>query len=202
MKVKLENVRLSFPELFNAKPFQDSAPKYSAQFLLDKVKDKAQIDMLRKAAMEVAAAKWTTGVPKGVQYCVRDGDEKDYQSHQGMMYISASNPEDHRPGVIDRQSRPIVESDGTIYGGCYVNVSIDLWAQDNKYGKRINANILAVQFVKDGDPFGAKPINAAEEFPPLDEPDNSYADKAKSQANAVFENDGDTEGVGQPEMPF
>jgi len=29
-----------------------------------------------------------------------------------------------------------------------------LWAQNNQYGKRINAQLDGVQFVRDGDPFG------------------------------------------------
>mgnify|MGYP001230954780 CR=1 FL=1 len=36
----------------------------------------------------------------------------------------------------------------------YVNANIELWAQNNAYGKRINATLLVVQFSKDGEPFG------------------------------------------------
>ena len=31
---------------------------------------------------------------------------------------------------------------------------IDVWAQNNQYGKRINAQLDGVQFVRDGEPFG------------------------------------------------
>ena len=44
-----------------------------------------------------------------------------------------------------------VEADGLPYSGCYVNASIELWAQDNNYGKRINASLRGVQFYRDGD---------------------------------------------------
>jgi len=48
----------------------------------------------------------------------------------------------------------LTENDNRIYAGCYVNAIVVLWAQNNNYGKRINANLLGVQFVADGSPFG------------------------------------------------
>ncbi|MNP74169.1 hypothetical protein D3C76_1710040 [compost metagenome] len=30
---------------------------------------------------------------------------------------------------------------------------VDIWAQDNSYGKRINAQLQGIQFVKDGEAF-------------------------------------------------
>jgi hypothetical protein len=44
-----------------------------------------------------------------------------------------------------------------------------VWAQDNQYGKRINAALRAVQFVKDGAPFGEGNIDVSQEFTALDE---------------------------------
>jgi hypothetical protein len=197
MRIKLKNVRLSFPKLFAAEAFKDSEPKYSAQFLLDKVKDKEQIAELRKAVLEVAGEKWTKGIPKGVKYCIGDGDEKDYESHQGMIYVTASNHADKRPPVVDEELHPIVAEDNVIYGGCFVNAAIDFWAQDNQYGKRINANLLGVQFVGDGDPFGSKPFNAAEEFEPVKTATKrTYSDAiADAQSNKQEE-------IGDADLPF
>ncbi len=41
-----------------------------------------------------------------------------------------------------------------IYSGCYVNIQLAFWVQDNNYGKRVNADLLAVQFAGDGEAFG------------------------------------------------
>ena len=38
----------------------------------------------------------------------------------------------------------------------------------NEFGKRINANLRAVQFVKDGEAFGVKPVDAEDEFDVLE----------------------------------
>ena len=34
-----------------------------------------------------------------------------------------------------------------------MNAIVELWAQDNNYGKRINASLAGVQFAKDGEAF-------------------------------------------------
>ena len=50
------------------------------------------------------------------------------------------------------------------YSGCYVNAVIEVWAQDNEHGKRLNARLKSVQFFKDGEAFGAAPSNPNEDF--------------------------------------
>ena len=68
------------------------------------------------------------------------------------MSIKASSTK--RPMVIGTDRAPLTEDDGKPYAGCYVNAIVELWGQKNQYGERVNANLLAVQFAKDGDPFG------------------------------------------------
>ena len=44
--------------------------------------------------------------------------------------------------------------DGRPYAGCIVNGQVDVWAQDNpEFGRRINAELTGVQFVRDGEAF-------------------------------------------------
>lgn len=78
------------------------------------------------------------------------------------MYVSARSKT--RPSVFDQQRQELTESDGKPYSGCYVNASIELWAQDNDFGKRVNAQLRGVQFLRDGDAFGggARPADADE----------------------------------------
>jgi len=42
-----------------------------------------------------------------------------------------------------------------------------LWAQDNQFGKRVNAELLGVQFVRDGEPFGGGKPATPEDFEDL-----------------------------------
>jgi hypothetical protein len=168
MKIKLNNVRLSFPALFKPKAGPDGGePKYSATFLLDKQKHAATIKEIQLAIENLHKTELKGKHMKGT--CLHDGSEKpDMDGYgPGVMYVSAS--EKKRIPIVDRDMSPLVEEDSKPYAGCYVNASIRLWVQDNQYGKRINAALVAVQFAKDGDSFGAAPVNVEEEFAPLDD---------------------------------
>jgi hypothetical protein len=161
--VKLRNVRLSFPALFEARAMDGGTPKFSAAFLLNKKSDAAQIKSLEEAINSLLKTKNKGGKLPPNKVCLRDGSEKDFDGYgDEVMYVSASNA--RRPLVVDLQGNPLVTTDGKPYAGCYVNANIDVWWQDNKYGKRVNASLRSVQFVKDGESFGAGPLDAAKEF--------------------------------------
>lgn len=183
MNVKLTNVRLSFPHLFSARAVNEGdKPKFSANFILDAETQKKQIAALEKGIAQVAEEHWKGKVPKGLKVCLRDGEDyadKDGYG-EGTFFITASS--DKRPPVVDRDMTPVAEEDDKIYAGCYVNVTVRLWAQDNKYGKRVNAALRAVQFVKDGEAFGAEPIDPDSEFEPLDEDDDEPRRPASKKA--------------------
>jgi len=182
MKVILKNVRLSYPSLFKATSFtgQDgntSDPKYSGTFIMDKEENAADIKKLEAAINKMVKEnfKGNHKALKGV--CLRDGAEKtddagDPKDGYGdaVMFTTAANKS--RPQIVGRnKSVPITEEDGVIYAGCYVNVVIGLWAQSNGFGKRVNANLLAVQFVGDGTPFGEASVNVDEVFDDLEDED-------------------------------
>jgi hypothetical protein len=106
--------------------------------------------------------------------CLHNGDLKaQYDGYAGMWYVSARSAS--KPLVIDRDKKILEEKDGRPYGGCYVNMSIDIWAQDNQYGKRINATLRGVQFVQDGDAFSGGPPATPEEFEDLGVDANALA---------------------------
>jgi hypothetical protein len=98
---------------------------------------------------------------------LHDGDLKDYDGYANQFYIRASNQV--RPTIVDRNRATITEKDGKIYSGCYVNAIVSLWAQDNKFGKRINANLRGVQFAADGEAFAGGNAARADEFEQLED---------------------------------
>lgn len=158
MKLVLKNVRLAFPQLFEAKQVNgEGKPSFSASLLIEP--NDPQVAKLEDAALQVAKAKWGAKADQVIKqakgqdkWVTHDGDLKSGMAgYEGMIYVNARNPV--RPLVIDRDKTPLAEQDGKPYGGCYVNVSVELWAQDNQYGKRVNASLGGVQFVKDGDRF-------------------------------------------------
>jgi len=172
MKIKLENVRLAFPVLFEAKTVNgEGKPAFSASFLIDP-KD-PQIKKINQAIAQVAKDKWgakADAVIKQMQaqdkLCLHDGDLKDmYDGFSGNLYISARATS--RPLVIDADKTPLAEADGKPYAGCYVIASVELWAQDNNYGKRLNASLRGVQFLRDGDAFAGGGAALPDEFDDL-----------------------------------
>ena len=65
-----------------------------------------------------------------------------------------------------------IDYDG--YAGCYVNAVIELWFQNNGFGKRVNANLLGVQFFKDGEPFGDNAGASADDFDAFGDDDDEF----------------------------
>lgn len=174
MKIKLENVRLAFPQLFEAKTVNgEGEPAYSAAFLLPP--NHPAIAELNKAMEVVGKDKWGdkwVNVKKDIaikdRFAIHDGDTKsEYAGFPGNMFVSARNKT--RPLVVDRDKSPLTQADGRPYAGCYVHASIELWAQDNSYGKRINASLRGVQFYKDGDAFAGGGAASEDEFDSVDE---------------------------------
>jgi hypothetical protein len=163
-QIKLENVRLSFPDIWKAKAVQEGGePKFGAHFLLDKKEHEAQIKALKVAIWTAAKEKFGEKakelITKGkLHVCLHEGSEKDYDGYdEDNMYVSASSSK--RPLIVDRDRQPLAEDDRRPYAGCYVNGIIRIWVQDNQFGKRVNAELMGLQFVKDGEAFGAAPIS-------------------------------------------
>ena len=151
-KIMLKNVRLSFPSLWETEIYNgDDTEKYAATFLIGK--NEAQAKALKTAIKECAQEQFGTPLPKSLKNCLSDGDEKEYDGYADHYSVKATTK--RRPLVIDRSRVPVMEDDNLVYAGCYVNALISLWAMDNKYGKRILANLEAIQFVRPGEPFGS-----------------------------------------------
>ena len=160
----IKNARLSFPDIWTPKAFfEGQAPKFSCSLLLDKELHKAQIVSFKKTIKEAALAGFNGVIPAGLQICLNDGNEKSYDGYENAMYIRCASR--LRPQIIDRDRTPLVEEDGRPYAGCYVNAAVSLWIQDhNLGGKRVACNINALQFVKDGETFGAGGIKTETVF--------------------------------------
>jgi len=172
-RIKMQHVRISFPSLFNTASFGgEDTGKYEATFILDKKEHKAAVKEIEDAMKELAKDRFKGKLPLDDKLCLKDGDNTDRCEFEGSMTVKASTKK--RPLVIDLDKHPLSEADGTIYAGCYVNCIITLWAQDNKYGKRINAQLDGVQFNNNGEPLGAGGVNV-DEFDAFEDEDDVLA---------------------------
>ena len=179
MKVMVKGARAAFPSVFKAfkGKGQEGDGKFGIKGLL--AKDSPAIAVIEAAMLQVAEEKWpkkgkqmVEALRKTDKLCLHDGDSKpDWEGFEGNMFISASS--NTKPSVFDQQRNEIEASSGVFYSGCYANLSIEIWAQDNDYGKRINAQLRGVQKVRDGDAFagGSRPAGSDEFEDEIDAPE-------------------------------
>lgn len=176
-RITLKNVRLSFADgVHEAKGItgadgKPGKPRYNCGLIISG-DDKKLLELIEETTQEVAKAKWKDKAPailKGLakqdKLALHDGDTKPkYDGYPGNFYLSPGRDEKdgqpslkgHVPSVelTDKEKRKL------FYSGAYVNAYIELWAQDNNFGQRINATLRGLQFVKDGDAFGSR-VDAA-----------------------------------------
>lgn len=180
MKIRLKNVRIAFPSLARPESMGDGTPAYAAKFIIDPEGEHAE--EIQKAINEVATEKWAAKAPKILKMLKDDKKmayvEGEYRSRktgdvyagfEGKHYLSARRAEG-RPTILDRFGVEVKETadiERLIYSGCYVHAMIDIWAQDNKYGQRINASLQGVMFATDGDSFGGSSAASADDFADL-----------------------------------
>ena len=167
--VMLKNVRLAFPQIFTPSQVNNEGkPAFSASFLMPP--DHPDVLTIQRAIAKVANAKWADKGPEilkaliaGDKVCLHNGDAKsNSDGFVGNLFVSARSPT--RPLVIAQDRSLLAEEDGKPYSGCYVNAQIALWAQANNFGKRVNAQLRGVQFLRDGEAFGGGAVAQADEF--------------------------------------
>lgn len=173
VKKQLREVRLSFPAIWKKAEFEGEQTKFEATFLVDKDAQSDQVDMINAEIDRFLEAKFGKGkIPKSVKRtCFLDGDEKDYDGYENHMAFKATS--NKRFTIIDRDRSPLTEEDGKPEAGDYVNAIVSLWYSDHpKGGKQVLANLHGIQFVKEGERFGAETAADPDEFDAFDEEDD------------------------------
>lgn len=180
----LSNCRLSFPALVEPKASAEgSKPKYSADLLIPV--NSPDVQRFATQYAKIATEKWgehANAVMQMIQgdrkvRCFGKGEEKinkktfqPYNGYEGMVYISANS--DRQPQMI-RLDGSGADPANTLecqtlarklYGGCYVNVAIRPWLQDNKHGRGVRCELIAIQFANDGGAFGEGTADASNLF--------------------------------------
>lgn len=176
--IMFKNVRASYPHVdkaFKGKG-QEGDAKFSITGMLPKethvaAKDLA-VEVMNRLMKEAKCAK----LAGDKKFC-RNGDDSSQAEYENHWTVSAS--ESRRPSVRDRRGELILDEQkiaDMIYGGCYVNILVRPWFQDNDYGKRVNAGLVGVQFVKDGEPFGEGRIDDTGAWDSVDDDDDGMGD--------------------------
>lgn len=176
-RMQLKNVRLAFDAIYAPKAFGDGDPAYGGKFIVPP--DHPQVQELRDAMLTAAKDKWGEkgeGVLKLLKedkkVCFIEGEYRNkktgepYDGFAGNFYLSARNGGENpvKPSAFAADNSPAGADSGLIYGGMYVDASVDIYAQDNQYGRRINCSLRGVRWAGKGDSFGGGAPASADEF--------------------------------------
>lgn len=175
--IKLTNVKLSFPSVFEHGSFGgESTGKYEATFLIPKDTEegkKAYEQLVAEAERLMKENK--VKVPKD-RWALKDGDETDDEYAQGHWILKTANK--NRPTLVDRKGHPVTKEDDEVnpmfFGGATVNAVVGLWLQNNSFGKRINGNLAGIQYVSGDiatDGFGDTGVVPPDVFGAIDDDD-------------------------------
>lgn len=176
--VILKNARLSYADLWKAgKPMNEGdTAKFGGQFIFAEDSEAAATakSALTAAAQEVFGANWQAivGAMEKSKKCLRRGNDNLTKEgairdgYKDMLYVVARNKV--QPLIIGPRRDAsgnfptLTEAGGKPYSGCYVNVKVDIKAMKakEKIPNQIYAALLTVQFVGEGEAFGAAPGTA------------------------------------------
>ncbi len=153
-KLRLDNVRVSFPRLFEA----DENGKYSVSLIIDP--SSPDLELAKRYIEKKAKDKWGEKASTKLKQAyasgnvvLRSGDTKDidkYPEYEGMMTMNAYSK--LKPPVY-KDGQPVTDP-SEIYSGCYCNVVVDFWCQDDANRKGVNGVLGGVMFKKDGERLG------------------------------------------------
>lgn len=154
--IHLENVRLSYPHLdepWAKDPAKDKV-RYSATFLMPKTTHREAKDLIKEHNENLMKAGKVPFIKPDAR-CLRDGDQTGKPEYAGNYYVASgeTNPPAIRTQTPGQRLTP-EQTKRMFYAGCYVNAVVRPWLQNNVHGKRVNAGLTAVQFLRDGEPFG------------------------------------------------
>lgn len=176
--IYLSNVRLSFPHLIDPQKRvdQDTGKErisYNCEFIMPA--DHPGFVQFMKRCGDLAVEKWKEHAAAAMgliqqdrkSRCFGRGEEKinkktfqPYDGYVGMVYISAGR--DLPPQMIQTDGNPVDPANTMayqalarkMYGGCRVNAAVKPWVQENKHGRGIRCDLVAVQFAADDKAFG------------------------------------------------
>jgi hypothetical protein len=161
----IKNARCSFPHLFERPIINGDEGKCGAKLLLNPQEPAHHATIKQiNAAIEALIKETFRGQHKipADKRCLRKGEDTTRPEYEGFHVISTNH--NTKPVVIGGDGQSVITSQEQcpIYSGCRVNAKIQLWVQNNKHGKRVNATLVAIQFAGDDEPFSGSHIPVAE----------------------------------------
>lgn len=206
----LNKLRTAFPALAEPEAIGDGDPAYGARFVIEP--NSPHVALIENAMLEAAKHEWKDEgadilamLKEEKKVCFERGPYRNkktgkaYAGFEGKFNLGARTAANKpRPSVFDQFNNQVGDTgreltpaeklriEQLIYSGCYTHAKVEIWAQDNRYGRRINCSLLGVMFAEDGESFGggARPAGA-----------DDFAGMAKAPMDGVGGSASDAEDV-------
>lgn len=153
--IRISGVRFSYPHL--KKPHKGDGDQGEAKFgvvgLLPKKTHRAAKDLIKERIEELLKENKVKSLASDKKF-LRDGDQSGKAEHEGHYTVSAR--ESRRPPLRNRDNSVVEpeDADEVFQPGYWGDILIRPWYQNNKFGKRVNAGLSSIQFVKKDEVFG------------------------------------------------
>ncbi len=181
--IKLTNVRIVYPNIIEPSTYthpgaEPSKPKYSCTFILDKVANAKDVELINKRIHELLIPLNTTK-DKIIQQsglknmALKDGDLLDKEEYENAYILKASTY--FKPTAFAKDGKTKITDVNAFYSGCFVNAYVSLWAYP-KPAAGVAANLIGVQFAKDGESIQGGGVNLDGKFESLESSDNDISD--------------------------
>jgi len=174
----LKSKQIAFPALAEPQAIGDGEPAYGGKLVIDP-KD-ADVKLLDAAMLQAAKEKWKEDgesvfemLKDEKKVCFVHGPYKSsktgkpYAGFENKYHLGMRTPTNKpRPSVFDQYGKPLIaegkfqpgvsktDVEQTVYSGAVTNCKVEIWAQDNSFGRRINCSVLGVMYAGEGESFG------------------------------------------------
>lgn len=188
-QVKLKNARIAFiDDLFEPGQYEGKGDfRHTATFIIE---PGSENDKAIQAAIDAEAkgvwAKKADAMLEDMRgnknkYCYiknkKDKTGEVYEGFEDRFALSAvRKAKDGAPLFLHKfkdsdtgKPQRLTGKEGTIYAGCYVNASVEIWAQSGTYSG-IRCGLLVVQYHAPGDSFGGASRPTDEDYDGIDAP--------------------------------
>ncbi len=166
-RIMLKNVVLAFPALAEPQSYGDGDPAFGAKFPIEP--GSPNQNLIEEAMRAEANAQWNDKGESVLKMLVEDGSVcfnkkvyrskktgDAYQGFEGKHYLSTRNAST-QPTVFNQFGDQVTakgEIERQAFSGAVVAASVEIWAQDNKWGRRINCTLRGVMLTGEGENFG------------------------------------------------
>lgn len=178
-QIMLKNIMLAFPALAEPQSLGDGEPAYGAKFPIEPGSEnhkaiEAAIRAEAEAQWKDKAASVLSMLEEDKKLCFIKGTYRSkktgeaYEGFENKFYLSTRNAKT-QPTVFNEYGDQL-EKKGDIErqafsGAIAKGVSIEIWAQDNKWGRRVNCTLRGVMLSGEGENIGGGSAPAsADEF--------------------------------------